>query len=36
MVKPISTGNFETATGRSWEEWLAFLDDIKASQLSHT
>ncbi len=36
MVKPISTKNFETATGQGWEEWLAFLDGIGASELSHT
>lgn len=35
MVKPISTKNFESATGRSWEEWVAFLDSIGARQLSH-
>jgi hypothetical protein len=36
MVKPISTTNFETATGRSWQEWVAFLDGIDAHNLSHT
>ena len=36
MVKPISTKNFEGATGRAWEGWVAFLDGIDARKLSHT
>ena len=36
MVKPTSTKNFEAATGRTWEGWVAFLDGIDARKLSHT
>ena len=28
--------NFEAATGRTWEGWVAFLDGLDARKLSHT
>lgn len=35
MTKPAETENFTTATGRSWEQWLAFLAEQGAERLSH-
>ena len=35
MIKPASTRAIEEATGASWQEWCAFLDDQGAAQLDH-
>lgn len=35
MTKPAGTENFATSTGRSWAQWLAFLDEQGAEGLSH-
>jgi hypothetical protein len=34
-VKPVSTEAIGRKTGRSWEEWLAFLEQVGAADLSH-
>jgi hypothetical protein len=34
-TKPINTAAIEKGTGRSWNEWLAFLESIGAEKLSH-
>ena len=34
-TKPINTAAIEKGTGRSWEDWLAFLKSIDAEKLSH-
>jgi hypothetical protein len=34
-TKPINTAAIEKGTGRSWQEWLAFLKSIDAEKLSH-
>lgn len=36
MVTRKQSTDFLDATGRSWEDWLKFLDGIKASELNHT
>jgi hypothetical protein len=35
MVQPVNTTNFAKSTGRSWDEWLAFLEAAGAKNLSH-
>ena len=35
IVKPINTEAIEKATGASWKEWRAFLDDAKAADMDH-
>jgi hypothetical protein len=35
MTKPINTAKFKDATGRDFEEWLAYLKTIDAESLSH-
>lgn len=35
MVKPINTQSIEKATGTSWEEWRAFLDENGAAEGDH-
>jgi len=34
-TKPISTTAIEKGTARSWQDWLAFLEEIGADRLSH-
>jgi hypothetical protein len=34
-TKPIKTAGIEKGTGRSWDDWLAFLKSIDAKNLSH-
>ena len=34
-TKPISTAAIEKGTARSWQDWLAFLEEIGADRLSH-
>ncbi len=35
MVRKINTEPFAEKTGRSWEQWVAFLDGIGAKEMSH-
>lgn len=35
MTKPAATESFATGTGRSWAQWLAFLEDEGADRMSH-
>ena len=35
-MQTMNTDNFSASTGRSWEQWLAFLTGIGAGKLSHT
>ncbi len=35
MTKPSNIEAIETSTGRSWDDWVKYLDRINASQLSH-
>lgn len=35
MTKAVDTAIFAGKTGRDWEEWLVFFEDIGASTLSH-
>jgi hypothetical protein len=35
MTKPMNIAAIEKATGKSWEEWLAFFKDIGAKELNH-
>jgi len=35
MTRPANTAAFARATGRNWEQWLAFLDSIGARDLPH-
>jgi hypothetical protein len=35
MTKPMNIEAIEKATGKSWDEWLAFFKDIKAKELAH-
>ncbi|HEX5797013.1 MAG TPA: hypothetical protein VFX86_01335 [Candidatus Saccharimonadales bacterium] len=35
MTKPINTESIEKATGKSWDEWLKFFDQIGAKDLTH-
>lgn len=34
-IKPSNIKSLETGTGKSWEEWLQFLDGIHAKDLPH-
>ncbi|MGI9434534.1 MAG: hypothetical protein ACR2Q4_06875 [Geminicoccaceae bacterium] len=35
IVKPINTKAIEKATGASWKEWCAFLDDAETADMDH-
>lgn len=35
MTKPMNIEAIEKATGKSWEQWLEFFDDIGAKDLPH-
>jgi hypothetical protein len=35
MTKPIDVNAVENATGKTWTEWLKFLDKLSAASLSH-
>lgn len=35
VIKPANTSAFADKTGRSWEGWLEFLEEIGARELSH-
>ncbi|WP_196258748.1 hypothetical protein [Pelagibacterium limicola] len=35
MTKPVDTSILAGKTGRSWEQWLAFLQNIDAEHMSH-
>jgi hypothetical protein len=35
MTRAANTEGIEKATGKPWSEWLAYLDGIKASELTH-
>lgn len=34
-IRPVNTQAIEQATGASWQEWCAFLDESGAAQLDH-
>jgi hypothetical protein len=36
MARAQNVKNFEKTTGRSWEDWLKFLEGIGAASMSHT
>lgn len=36
MARAQNVKNFDKTTGRSWEDWLGFLEGIGAVSMSHT